>query len=188
MVVRYYRKDRCHELGCDSYARSMLNRLGSSRIPTAFAPHIRRGENPCSTLRCSSDLRSSACTSPTSASAIAGRTARSGGIGRRVTPMPFLCPARAFAVDFLCASGPLSSRHEFANAYPVTPGRYRPSGAFRRWRVSDAWRSAGRDRSAARDSPRRSARRHGDLAISRDRLSDPAPTLLERKQPCSISF
>ena len=114
------------------------------------------------------------------------RPARGGVAGRRVTPMPFLCPARASAVDFLCPSGPLWPRHEIANSYPVALGRYRP-GAFRCWRLSDARRGADRDRRAARDSPRSGHRRHRDLAIVRDRLSDPAPPLPERKQPCSMS-
>ena len=61
------------------------------------------------------------------------------------------------------------------------------TGAFRRWRLSDARRGAGRDRHAARDSPRSGHCRRRDLAIVRDRLSDPAPTRPERKQPCSMS-
>jgi hypothetical protein len=173
---------------CDSYAGSMPSRLRTPRIPTSLGSLIRAGENPCSTSPCSSDLRSCACTSLTSASAIAGKAARAAAAGRRVTPMPFLCPACASAVDFLCASGPLSSCHEIANSYPVAPGRYRPSGAFRRRRLSDARRSADRDRPAARDSPRGGARRHRGLAIARDRLGDPASPLPERKQPCSMSF
>lgn len=162
-------KDRFHALACDSYARAMLSRLGTSRIPTSFGSLTCRGVNPCSTLPCSSDLRSCAGTSPTSGSAIAGKTARGGGVGQRATPMPFLCPARASAVDFLCPSSPLWPRHENANSYPVALGRYRP-GAFRRWRLSDARRGAGRDRHAARDSPRSGDRRHRHLAIARDRL------------------
>jgi hypothetical protein len=173
-------------LACDSYARTMLSRLGTSRIPTPFGSLTCRGVNPCSTLPCSSALHSCACTSLTSASAIAGETGRGGG-GWQVTPMPFLCPARASAVDFLCASGPLSSRHEIANSYPVALGRYRPSGAFRCWRLSDARRSADRDRRGARDSPRGGRRRHRDLAIVRDRLSDPSPPRPKRRQPCSMS-
>jgi hypothetical protein len=170
----------------ESYARAMPSRLGTSRIPTSVAPHIWRGENPCSTLPCSSDLHSSACTSPTSASAIAGKTARGGVVGRRMTPMPFLCPARASAVDFLCPSGPLWWRHEIANSYPMALGRYR-SGAFRCWRLSDTRRGADRDRRAARDSSRSRHRHHGYLAIVRGRLGDPVPSLPERKQPCSMS-
>jgi hypothetical protein len=179
-------KDRFRALACDSYARAMSNRLGTSRIPTSFGSLTYRGVNPCSTLPCSSDLRSCACTSPTSVSAIAGKAGRSGGVGWRVTPMPFLCPARVSAVDFLCPSGPLWSRHEIANSYPVALGRYR-SGAFRCWRLSDARRGADRDRHAAGDSPRSGHRRHRDLAIVRDRLGGPAPSLPERKQPCSMS-
>jgi hypothetical protein len=179
-------KDRFHTLACNSYARAMLSRLGTSRIPTSFGSLTCRGVNPCSTLPCSSDLRSCACTSPTSASAIAGKTGRSGGVGRQVTPMPFLCPARASAVDFLCPSGPLSPRHEIANSYPVALGRYRP-GAFRCWRLSDARRGADRDQRAAGDSPRSGHRRRRYLAIVRDRLGVPALPLAERKQPCSMS-
>ncbi len=173
-------KDRFRALACESCARAMPNHLGTSRIPTSSAPPICRGENPCSTLPCSSDLRSCACTSPTSASAIAGKTARSSSVGRRVTPIPFLCPARASAVDFSCAHGPLSPRHEIANSYPVALGQYRPR-AFRCWRFSDARRGSDRHRLAARDSPRSGHRRRRDLAIVRDRLGGPAPSLPELK-------
>jgi hypothetical protein len=179
-------KDRFHTLACNSYARAMLSRLGTSRIPTSFGSLTCRGVNPCSTLPCSSDLRSCACTSPTSASAIAGRSGCGGGVGWRVTPMPFLCPACASAVDFLCPSGPLWLRHENANSYPVALGRYRP-GAFRCWRFSDARRGVDRDRPVADDPPRSGLRHRFDLAIVRDRLNDPAPPLPERKQPCSMS-
>ena len=179
-------KDRFRVLACDSYAGAMPNRPGASRIPTSFGSLLCRGENPCSTLPCSSDLRFCACMSPTSASAIAGRTARSSGVGRRLTPMPFLCPARASAVDFLCPTGPLWWRHEIANSYPMAFGPYR-SGAFRCWRLSDTGRGVDRDRHAADDSPRSRLRHHRDLAIVRDRLGGPAPSLPERKQPCSIS-
>jgi hypothetical protein len=180
-------KDRYRALPCDSYARPMRNRLGTPRNPTPFGSLIGRGENPCSTSPCSSDLRSCACTSATSASAIAGKDPPQRRRRTAVTPMPFLCPARASAVDFLCASSPLSSCHEIANSYPAALGRYRPSGALRCWRLSDGRRGADRDRPAACDSPRRGARRHRGLAIVRDRLGDSAPPLPERKQPCSMS-
>ena len=160
----------------------MSGYLQTPRIHMPSGYLMGRGENPCLTSPCSSDLRSCACTSPTSASAIAGKTGR----GWRVTPMPFLCPTRASAIDFLCPSGPLSSRHEIANSYPVALGQYRPR-AFRCWRFSDARRGSDRHRLAARDSPRSGHRRRRDLAIVLDRLGGPALTRPERKQPCSMS-
>jgi hypothetical protein len=180
-------KDRFRGPGCDPYARSMPNCMGTSRIPTSSGPHIGRGENPCSISPCSSDLRWCARTSPTSASVTAGKAARCGAVGPPATPMPFLYPARASAVDFLCPSGPLSPSHEIANSYSVALGRYRPSGAFRCWRLPDARRGIDRDRHAADDPPRSGLRRRRDLAIVRDRLNGPAPTFPERKQPCSMS-
>lgn len=142
---------------------------------------------PCTISPCFSDLHSCARTSPTNASVTAGKAARYGGAGRRAIPMPFLCRAGGFAVEFLCPSGPLSPPHEIASSYSVALGRCRPSGAFRCRRVSDARRGVDRDRHAADDPPRSGFHRRRDRTIVRDRLGDPAPPLPERKQPCSMS-
>lgn len=171
-------------LACASYAGPMLSCSRTSRIPMPSGYLLGRGEKPCSTSPCSWDLRCSARTSRTSASAIVGETARA---PRRGPPMPFLCSARRSAVDFLCGSGPFSPRHEIANSYSVAPGRHRPSSAFRCWRLSDARRDAVRDRRAAGGSPRGCHRHHLDLATAGDRVNDPAPQFSEGKQSCSMS-
>ncbi len=180
-------KDRFRSPAGDSYARPMPHHVETSRIPTSSGPSIWRGEKPCSISPCSSDLRSCACTSPTSASAIAGKAVRRVGVVPPVAPMPFLCLAHDSAVDFLCPPGPPWPLHEIANSYDVALGRHRPSGAFRHWRLADARRGAERDRHAAAHSSRSGVRRYRDLAVARDRLGVPAPPFPERKQPCSMS-
>jgi len=166
-------KDRFRGFACDSYARAMPNHRGTSRIPTSSGPLIWRGDDPCSTSSCSSDLHSCARTSATSASVIAGRAAPTWQPGRPRIPMPFLCPQRGSAVDFLCAPGPLWPSHEITPSNPVALARCRSSGVRRFGRWPDVRRSPGRVRRAADDPPGSGVRDCRDLAIVRDRLGSP---------------